>query len=48
MCIALALICGILSQAVLSYVLDQTMDIEIDEIPSEDCKDKVKKVCIKY
>ena len=48
-CIALALICGILSQAVLSYVLDQTMDIEIvDEIPSEDCKDKVKKVCIKY
>ena len=41
MCIALALICGgclphFLSQAVLSCVLDQTMDTEIiDEIPND-------------
>ena len=52
--IALVLICGgslphFLSQAVLSYVLYQTMDTEIvDEIPKEDCKDQVKKVCRKY
>ena len=52
-CVALALICGgslphFLSQAVLSYFLDQTMDTKIlDEIPSEDYKDKAKKVCIK-
>ena len=52
-CVALALICGgslphFLSQAVLSYFLDQTMDTKIlNEIPSEYYKDKAKKVCIK-
>ena len=51
MCIAFALICGgclphFLSQAVLTYVLDQKMGMEtIDEIPNEVYKEIVKKLC---
>ena len=51
-CIALSVMYGgslphFLSQAVLSYALDDTTLGEeiIDEIPSVECRDKVKKVC---
>ena len=51
MCIALALIRGRFSftlslPSCIVLCLDQTMNTEIiTEIPSEDCKEKVKKVC---
>ena len=38
--------CPLFDQAVLSYMLDQTVDTEIiDEIPNEVDKERVKKVC---